>query len=585
MAAKTRRSRSAAARPNSPATGGTRVAIVTRISTDEVNQPYSLEAQAKGLEAFVASQPGQTITHRFVDQASGATLERPGLQAALEAARAREFDVLLVYRIDRLTRSIVGLMTIVEELDEAGVALRSATEPIDTHGPVGRMLLQLLGIFAEFERGLLIDRITKGFERKAARGEWLGGPGPYGYALDSATKTLVPESHEAAIVQAIFAKYVEERYGATALANWLNDTGQRSRYDRLWSNQTVLRVLRNPVYLGKIAHGGDLHDGKHDAILEENVFASAQRLLDERAAESTTIRPTTSEYLLSGKLRCRTCGGSFIGAGARGRNGYYRYYVCRTRQAKGARGCAAQRIPADDLEDAVIGALLATYSNYDLLEKAASDAYAEATSELPRLEAELVSTETQLKETSTAIDRYLRAFEAGTMSDTLCAPRIAELSERRNELAARRNELVVQVRTSAPQLPGPSELRAIGGQLDKAIRQSSPDVVKQLLDELIDRVDISPDKQAQPFFWVPDEQRPGPVMARACGTPVRMGPHHVEVAGIEPASSSVSTGLLRAQPAASSRVLNHRRRLSWAPVTLRCPRGLGDDALRVSPSR
>jgi len=171
--------------PIAASTQSVRVATVTRISTDETNQPYSLDAQANGLAAFVASQPGHVITHRFVDQASGATLDRPGLQAALAAARAGEFDVLLVYRIDRLTRSIVGLMSIVEDLAASGVALRSATEPIDTNGPVGRMLLQLLGIFAEFERGLLIDRISKGFERKAARGEWLGGPGPYGYTLDS----------------------------------------------------------------------------------------------------------------------------------------------------------------------------------------------------------------------------------------------------------------------------------------------------------------------------------------------------------------------------------------------------------------
>lgn len=105
-----------------------RVATLTRISTDEVNQPYSLEAQAIGLDSFVASQPGHTITHRFVDQASGATLDRPGLQGTLAAARSGDFDVLLGYRIDRLTRSIVGLMSIVEELGAAGVALRSATE-------------------------------------------------------------------------------------------------------------------------------------------------------------------------------------------------------------------------------------------------------------------------------------------------------------------------------------------------------------------------------------------------------------------------------------------------------------------------
>jgi hypothetical protein len=135
------RRRAAMARTPGDGTGEIRVAIVTRISTDEVNQPYSLEARTKGLEAFVSSQPGHVITHRFVDQASGATLERPGPQAALAAAKAGEFDVLLVYRIDRLTRSIVGLMTIVEVLDAAGVALRSATEPIDTEGPVGRMLL------------------------------------------------------------------------------------------------------------------------------------------------------------------------------------------------------------------------------------------------------------------------------------------------------------------------------------------------------------------------------------------------------------------------------------------------------------
>ena len=104
------------------------MALLTRISTDEINQPYSLEAQDTRLEQFVASQPAMTITHRFVDQASGATLDRPGLQQALDAARTGAFDVLLVYRIDRLTRSIVGLMTIVEELEAAGAAVRTMCE-------------------------------------------------------------------------------------------------------------------------------------------------------------------------------------------------------------------------------------------------------------------------------------------------------------------------------------------------------------------------------------------------------------------------------------------------------------------------
>jgi len=456
VSANTRRNRAPATAAAGHATAGTRVAIVTRISTDELNQPYSLEAQAKGLEAFVASQPGHAITHRFVDQASGATLARPGLQAALAAAKTGQFDVLLVYRIDRLTRSIVGLMTIVEELAAAGVALPSATEPIDTQGPVGRMLLQLLGIFAEFERGLLIDRITKGFERKAARGEWLGGPGPYGYQLDSATKTLTVEPGEAAIVGAMFARYVDEHCGAPSLAHWLNDTGQRSRRDRLWSTQTVLRVLRNPVYLGKIAHGEDVHDGKHKAILDKQTFNQAQQLLGQRSTGTAAVVPNTSDYLLSGLLRCTACHGAYIGVGAHGRGGFYRYYICRTAHAKGAPACPGPRIPAPTLEDAITTALIDTYDNSQLFEQAASDAYAHITAALPRLTTELAGTDTQLRDTTKAIDRYLRAFEAGTMSDQLCAPRIAELSAQRDELTARRHQLSGQRRTSPQHHQQPS---------------------------------------------------------------------------------------------------------------------------------
>ncbi len=533
MAARTKHERPAT--PTSPGSGQVRVATLTRISTDEVNQPYSLEAQAQGLEAFVASQPGQKITHRFVDQASGATLERPGLQAALAAARAGELDVLLVYRIDRISRSIVGLMAIVEELDAAGVALRSATEPIDTHGPVGRMLLQLLGIFAEFERSLLIDRITKGFERKAARGEWLTGPGPFGYRLDTPTKTLVAEPDEAALVRTIFAAYADERLGATALANRLNDAGQRNRGGRLWSNQTILRVVRNPVYIGKITHGTEIYDAKHEPIVDEALFARARALLDERSAESTVVAPSTSEYLLSGLVRCQICHGAYVGAGAHGRNGFYRYYVCRTRQAKGARACSGRRVPADDLESAIGSSLLDTFSNFEIFEQGIHEVYAEIPNERPRLEAEHSSTETQLRETVAALDRYLRAFEAGTMPADLCAPRVAELSARRDELSAHREQLAAQLRAAVPEVPSRELIGEIRAEIERVVSHTSADVVKQLFGELIDRVEISPDNHAYLYFRVPDAKRPEPIGTRAsCRTPVRMGSHHVETMGLEP---------------------------------------------------
>jgi len=129
----------------------------------------------------MASQEGWEHVANFTDQLSGATLERPGIRRALAQARAGRFDVLLVYRTDRLSRSVRGLAQVIEDLDGAGVAFRSATEPFDTQAAAGRMMVQMLGVFAEFERATIIDRVIAGMERKAAQGGWCGGHEPVGY--------------------------------------------------------------------------------------------------------------------------------------------------------------------------------------------------------------------------------------------------------------------------------------------------------------------------------------------------------------------------------------------------------------------
>ena len=481
------------------------------------------------------------ITHRFVDQASGATLARPGLQQALQLARQGAFDVLLVYRIDRLTRSIVGLMTIVEQLETTGIALTSATEPIDTQGPVGRMLLQLLGIFAEFERNLLIDRITAGFERKAARGEWLSGRTPYGYNLDSPTKTLTPNTDEAAVVHAVFLKYTEQRLGATSIAHWLNDTGRRTKYSGLWTGQTILRLLRNPVYIGKVAHHDTIHDGKHQPIIDPELFHKAQTLLAQRSSQHTQ-RPAASDYLLSGLMRCTSCTGAYVGAGAHGRNGYYRYYLCRTRQTKGANACQGQRLPADDLEQAVLAALLDTYNDLDLFEQAITTAQAAADQDTPRLEQELASTQAQLHDTTAAIDRYLRAFETGTMPDTACAPRVQQLSNRQQELINYQDQLLTQLNTTHDPTPPRHQLQAIGTTIRKVIDHEPPAVIKDVLAALIDTIHIDPQREAHPVFKVPNTTENRLIVAEnttETRTAVRMESHYVELRGIEPLASSM----------------------------------------------
>src|SRR5436190_19376130 len=141
---------------------------------------------------------------KYTDNMTGTTLDRPGLQRALTDARLQRYDVLLVYRVDRLARSVRGLAQVLEDLDKAGVVFRSATEPFDTGTPAGRMMVQMLGVFAEFERATIIDRVIAGMERKAARGGWLGGTIPFGYRRNPETDILEPDKTEAAAVPVIF---------------------------------------------------------------------------------------------------------------------------------------------------------------------------------------------------------------------------------------------------------------------------------------------------------------------------------------------------------------------------------------------
>ncbi|HVQ90144.1 MAG TPA: recombinase family protein [Mycobacteriales bacterium] len=224
-----------------------RVAVYLRRSTDEDHQPYSIEAQETRLAAYIDSQAGWERVARFADDASGASTDRKELKRALAAAKAGLFDVLLVYRVDRFSRSLRDTVTLLDELDTAGVVFRSATEPFDTSTPMGRLLLQMLAMFAQFERDTIIDRVVAGMERKAARGHWMGGRRPFGYRVDKPNHRLIIDKAEAAVVKLIFDLYVTKRLGTRAVAAVLNERGHRTTVGGAWSGHQVNRTLSNRV--------------------------------------------------------------------------------------------------------------------------------------------------------------------------------------------------------------------------------------------------------------------------------------------------------------------------------------------------
>ena len=485
-----------------------RVATYTRISTDEDHQPYSLEAQAERLAAYVKSQPDWEPTRRFSDQASGATTERPELKRALAEARAGRVDLLLVYRVDRFSRSVRGLAQLLEDLDAAGVAFRSATEPFDTTTPAGRMMVQMLGVFAEFERATIVDRVIAGMERKAARGGWCGGSRPFGYDVDPKTGCLTPQPDEAPLVPIVFDRYAHGREGARALAVWLNESGHRTKAGRPWSHTAVLTVLRNPVYVGKIYFRDSLHDGPHEHLVDEKLFSRVQALLSERGEDRSKRASATSPFLLAGLVVCDRCGKHFVGTSAVGNRYRYRYYTCFSRQRYGTKYCDAERLPAEELDAAILDALLRVYERTDLFDKAVSAARRRARSQRANHDQELAVVDARITKAEDAIGRYLSAFEAGTLSEIQCGTRLEALATKVRDLRTRREELLAAMEHGKATAPDADEIAAMRQHIEHALTDGSIPACKALLQALVHEIRVEGRDRVVPWFRVPGGAEP-----------------------------------------------------------------------------
>ncbi len=512
-----------------------RVATLTRRSTDDQHQPFTIEAQDAKLAAYIQSQddwqpaPGC----QYTDDMSGATLDRPGLNRALLDARAGRYDILLVYRVDRVARTLRGLLDVLDQLDQAGVAFCSASEHFDTHTPVGRMLVQILGAFAEFERATIIDRVIAGMERKAASGAWCGGYRPYGYQVDKPTGYLTPHPGEAPLVPTIFDRYTAKRLGARAIATWLNRAGHRTRAGRPWSHASVITVLRNRVYLGEIYYRGQHHPAPHPPLVDPATFQAAQRLLAERCENRRTRAANGSEYLLAGKILCDHCGLHYVGTAAKGNVYRYRYYTCFSHQRYGKQACPSERLPADQLDEAILATLLDTFARTDLAEQATRVIRSQAADVRDRSEGEIAAIHAEIDKTEAAIERYLGAFEAGTLPEAQCGRRVQALGAKIVELQARELELQQALAASAvEELPTPADLAELASQVRQVVEHAPVAAKKTLAQQLVHEIHVTSRDDIRPIFRVPTRNEP----SLKHGEKVRKLVGPVGLAGLEPAT-------------------------------------------------
>ena len=344
-----------------------RCAIYTRKSTDEgLEQSFnSLDAQREACAAYVMSQTHEgweAVAERYDDGGwSGGNMERPALRQLLDDVKAGKIDIIVVYKVDRLTRSLADFAKIVEILDGHGASFVSVTQAFNTTNSMGRLTLNVLLSFAQFEREVTAERIRDKVAASKAKGMWMGGPIPIGYALSG--RKLVPDPQEAATVKLIFERYVELR-SIGALVDNLHDRGiltkTRTHRDGMtvggipFTKGPLAALLQNPIYIGKVRHRDQIYDGQHEAIIDPDLFAKVQAILKSNRQDRRLGRNAKSPSLLTSMLfdpDGRLMSPSHANKGSR----RYRYY--QTRLGPGEKELV-WRLPAGEIERLVIAAVV-----------------------------------------------------------------------------------------------------------------------------------------------------------------------------------------------------------------------------------
>ncbi len=334
-----------------------RCALYTRKSSEEgLDQAFnSLDAQRDACEAYVKSQRSEGwrgLDARYDDGGhSGGTMERPALRRLMADVAAGKIDIVIVYKIDRLTRSLADFARIVEIFDRHGVSFVSVTQAFNTTSSMGRLTLNVLLSFAQFEREVTGERIRDKIAASKARGMWMGGAVPLGYDLPApGTHMLIVNPAEAATVTRIFETYLAMG-SVHALCRWLNDEGiqpkqhvtrtGRQTGGLTFSRGALFHLLRNRTYLGMILHGATAHTGLHEAIVSQDLFNAVQERLDAQKRRQTEGTPEHPRAPLTGRI-FDADGHPMSPTTARGRSGRsYRYYVSAPLQ----QGRAAELAP------------------------------------------------------------------------------------------------------------------------------------------------------------------------------------------------------------------------------------------------
>lgn len=347
-----------------------RCAVYTRKSTAAgLEKDFnSLDSQREACLDYVRSQASRgwvAIDEAYDDGGfTGANIERPGFQKLLDHVRQGLIDVVVIYKVDRLSRSLVDFSRVMEHFSRFRVAFVSITQNFSTADPVGRLTLNMLMSFAEFEREMIADRIRDKVAGARRKGKWTGGITSLGYVSEKG-RLMVVES-EAPWVAQVFQWYLGGK-SALEISQHLNEAEVPMRAIQKprphpWNKDHVLRILRNRLYVGEISCLGEFVVAEHPALVERETFDQAQRLMKPRHHQPGVLIQNP-DYLVRGTLRCGACHGLMTSASTRRDGRVFRYYRCTTRDKWGKKVCPMKQLPAEAIETFVVDQLKEAFQN------------------------------------------------------------------------------------------------------------------------------------------------------------------------------------------------------------------------------
>ena len=361
-----------------------RCAIYARKSTEEgLDQQFnSLDAQWEAGAAYVASQKLNgwvLLPERYEDGGfSGGNTNRPALKRILAACEAGKIDIVVCYKVDRLSRSLCDFAELSKKFAKWGVAFVSVTQQIDTSTSTGKMMLNLLMTFAEYEREIIGERIRDKMAATRRKGLWAGGCVAIGYTLRDSH--LYPNPDEAPVVQRIFKRYIEVQSCQTIAAE-LNVDGVRTRKGNIWNKQQIGRILNNYAYVGKINYKGEIIQASHEPIIQQDVWDKVHEYLEANAPNGTSADKSKADRVvnenyqpLKGLLTCGHCRGSLYPYSRKKNGRIYTYYRCLRDSKRAVSICPIRQVSGQVIEKLVGERLTAIFRAPEVVRKIADTA-------------------------------------------------------------------------------------------------------------------------------------------------------------------------------------------------------------------